>query len=70
MIASLQAASLQLDYARQLGGNGADTVVGMAMDRQGYLYIAGNTTSHDFPATGMQRRPGGSNLFRIDDGGA
>jgi len=38
-------------YETFLGGSGSDSSVGIAVDSGGFAYIAGNTTSPDFPTT-------------------
>ncbi len=40
-----------IDYATYLGGSYADTAVGIAVDSTGSAYVAGNTSSPDFPVT-------------------
>lgn len=40
-----------IDYVTYLGGSRADSVVGMAVDSSGSAYVAGNTSSPDFPVT-------------------
>jgi uncharacterized protein (TIGR03437 family) len=48
----LAAASPPLvDYVTYLGGSYADTVAGIAVDSTGAAYVAGNTSSPDFPVT-------------------
>ncbi len=39
------------DYVSYLGGTYTETVVGVAVDRAGSAYVAGNTNSPDFPIT-------------------
>ena len=39
------------DYVSYLGGTYTETVVGIAVDRAGSEYVAGNTTSPNFPIT-------------------
>jgi uncharacterized repeat protein (TIGR01451 family) len=41
-----------LEYVTYLGGNGLDTPVGIAVDGAGDVYVAGTTTSTNFPTTG------------------
>ena len=41
-----------LDYVTYLGGNGTDTPVGIAVDGSGDPYVAGTTTSTNFPFSG------------------
>src|ERR1700733_1876194 len=49
---SLAAATPPLvDYVTYLGGSYAETVVGIAVDSTGAAYVAGNTSSPDFPVT-------------------
>ena len=49
---SLDAATQPLiDYVTYLGGSYADTAVGIAVDSTGAAYVAGNTSSPDFPVT-------------------
>ena len=50
-IAGLNAAGSALLYSSFLGGSGADAAYGLSIDRQGALYLAGQTLSVDFPAT-------------------
>jgi uncharacterized protein (TIGR03437 family) len=40
-----------IDYVTYLGGSYADTAVGIAVDSGGSAYVAGNTSSPDFPVT-------------------
>ena len=40
-----------LSYATYLGGSGTDTVSALAVDAAGSAYVAGTTTSIDFPTT-------------------
>jgi uncharacterized repeat protein (TIGR01451 family) len=40
-----------LDYVTYLGGNGIDTPVGIEVDSAGDPYVAGTTSSSDFPTT-------------------
>jgi uncharacterized protein (TIGR03437 family) len=56
-----------LRWVQALGGSGVSTVAGAAADSQGNFYIAGSTSSLDFPTTsGARRAPGGSPLILID----
>src|ERR1700687_2562902 len=57
-----------LQWVQTIGGSGANQVTAVAADAKGNLYIAGNTSSVDFPVTAsaIPRNAGGSTLFRID----
>jgi uncharacterized protein (TIGR03437 family) len=57
----------ELQWVKTVSGSGSSSVTGAATDSQGNLYIAGNTTSLDFPtANAVQPQPGGSPIVRID----
>jgi uncharacterized repeat protein (TIGR01451 family) len=47
----LSAAPAVLDYATYIGGNGTDTPIGIKVDGAGDAFIAGSTSSTNFPAT-------------------
>ena len=48
-------------YTTFLGGGGADEARGIAVDVQGYIYLAGSTSSLNFPTRGaIQSATGGS----------
>ncbi|HEX3747704.1 MAG TPA: SBBP repeat-containing protein [Bryobacteraceae bacterium] len=49
-----------LDFSTFLGGSGADTANGIAVDNSGNSYIVGDTTSLNFPANGYQTANRGS----------
>ncbi|MEO8127354.1 MAG: hypothetical protein ABI822_09700 [Bryobacteraceae bacterium] len=56
-----------LQWVKTAGGSGNTAVAAAMADARGNLYIAGSTTSLDFPTTsGTQATPGGSMLVRID----
>src|SRR5579862_6440815 len=58
-----------LQWVKTAGGSGFSTATAAAADAIGNLYIAGNTSSIDFPAvSAAQPNPGGSPLVRIDPG--
>jgi hypothetical protein len=38
-------------YSTYLGGNGGDSATAIALDRKGFVYVAGNTSSSNFPLT-------------------
>lgn len=50
-MAKLTPSGAALAYATLLGGQYSDGAVGVAVDRWGYTYVVGVTTSADFPAT-------------------
>jgi len=59
---SLPAQNLQLEYSTYLGGSGNDTANGLAVDSTGSAFLAGSTTSTDFPtANPYQPSFGGGN---------
>jgi len=43
----------ELVYATYLGGSGTDTLAGIAVDSSQSIYVAGTTTSSDFPTNGV-----------------
>jgi hypothetical protein len=49
-----------LVFSTFLGGSGADTANGIAVDPSGNSYVVGDTTSLNFPATGFQTANHGS----------
>jgi len=53
-VAKLNPAGNGLLYSTYLGGNGSDIAYGMAVDGSGNAYIVGDTTSSNFPASGVQ----------------
>jgi hypothetical protein len=48
-VARLSADGALLEYSSYLGGGGSDRVEGVQVDRQGHAFVAGSTTSADFP---------------------
>jgi hypothetical protein len=63
-IAKLSAAGNSLTFSTYLGGNGSDIGNGIAVDSSGNLYVVGDTTSTNFPATGVQKaKRGGQDAF-------
>jgi uncharacterized repeat protein (TIGR01451 family) len=50
-IAEINPFSSQLVYATYLGGSGTDDLAGLAVDTNFNIYVAGTTTSADFPTT-------------------
>jgi len=56
----------ELLYSTYLGGSGSDTAYGIAVDASGRIYLAGDTTSPDFPTSpgGFDRTlHGGADVF-------
>lgn len=53
----LDATTGALVYSSFLGGNGADAGTAMAVDATGNAYLAGTTTSANFPTTGTAFQP-------------
>jgi hypothetical protein len=56
----LNAAGNGLVYSTYVGGGTADSANAIAIDSSGNAYIAGDTTSMNFPTTGLQRSRAGS----------
>jgi hypothetical protein len=62
-VAKLTPQGSQLLYSTYLGGSGFDRGDGIAVDDRGNAYVAGNTTSTDFPTVNaVQPTFGGGNL--------
>jgi hypothetical protein len=65
----------QLVYATYLGGSGVNCIGGAAVDEDGNVYIAGTTTSTDFPIMGgavQDTAPGGAGdgfVAKLDSAG-
>lgn len=55
--------SNQLVYATYLGGSGTDTLAGVAVDVNFNIYVAGSTTSTNFPTTSSAFQPPSSVTF-------
>jgi hypothetical protein len=56
----LNSAGSSLVFSSYLGGTASDTATAVALGANGSLYIAGNTTSTNFPTTGFQLTNHGS----------
>lgn len=57
-VSKFDATGASLIYSTYLGGSGLDTSAGIAVDAAGDAYVAGTTTSSDFPnANGFQTSP-------------
>ena len=50
-VAELDPAGTSLVFSTYFGGSGQDRAFGMALDSQGNIYLAGDTTSTNFPIT-------------------
>jgi hypothetical protein len=61
------AGGMTLGYATYLGGSGADEGKGVAVDREAYVYLTGQTWSADFPAANAlyPTLKGGADVFVI-----
>jgi uncharacterized protein (TIGR03437 family) len=71
MAAAAYGQSASFQWVQQVGGSQGQTVTGLATDSQGNIYVAGNTTSVDFPTkSAVQAHPGSSGLYRIAAPGA
>jgi uncharacterized repeat protein (TIGR01451 family) len=70
------AGSAPLVFATYLGGSGTDTAAGIALDSGFNVYVAGTTSSGDFPTTASAFRtapvPAGNHVFvsKLDPAGA
>ena len=63
-VLKLSLAGNSLVFSTYLGGNASDNGNGIALDAAGNAYVVGDTTSINFPATGMQRgHHGGQDAF-------
>jgi hypothetical protein len=50
-VARLRSDGTAIDFATYLGGTGDETATALALDDDGAVYVAGTTTSTDFPTT-------------------
>jgi hypothetical protein len=50
-VTKIAPAGSSLAYSTYLGGSNGDSAAGIAVDSSGYAYVAGTTTSSDFPTT-------------------
>jgi hypothetical protein len=73
-VAKLNAAGTQWIYCTYLGGRAADQAYGIAVDATGAAYVAGSTSSSDFPvASGIQSQLKGSKdafIFKLNPAGS
>lgn len=65
-VSKLAADGTQLIYSTYLGGTINDYVNGLAIDGQGNAYVAGKTTSPDFPTTPGVVQPQRGNIFCLE----
>lgn len=63
-VAKFNSSGSALEYASYLGGNGTDTAAGLAVDAAGNIYIAGTTTSTNFPTSSATSSPPGQAPFQ------
>ncbi len=56
-VAKLNTTGSGLVYSTYLGGQGDDCIFGLVVDSAGTVYVAGSTTSVDFPVTGNAVQP-------------
>jgi len=52
-----------LSYSTYLGGSGTESLVSIAVDSSGDIYVAGTTDSADFPVTDSSAKTGLKNIF-------
>ena len=63
-VLKLSPAGNALTFSTYLGGSGSDAANGIALDPSGNAYVVGDTTSLNFPATGLQKsNKGGQDAF-------
>src|SRR6202167_2784899 len=76
-VAAMDSTGATIKFATYLGGSGVDDGRGIAVDAQGAIYLAGATTSVDFPeaklvqpseSAGNQSPPGGSPANGVSGG--
>lgn len=72
-VVKVAAATRQVQYVTAIGGSNSEQFGAMAVDRAGNVYLAGGTTSVDFPTTSgsFQARAaqGGAFLLKLDPSG-
>jgi hypothetical protein len=61
-VAELNPAGTDLIYSTLLGGSNGDSAQGIAVDAEGFAYVAGSTDSSDFPLTAHVLEGPGSGL--------
>jgi hypothetical protein len=63
-VAKYNSTGTQVVYSTYLGGSSADIAYAIAVDAQGYAYVAGETASSDFPVlNSLQGYAGGTDAF-------
>jgi hypothetical protein len=66
---SVPAAQPVIRFATKLAGSNSDAIAGVASDSAGNIYVAGTTSSLDFPTlNALQPKPGGSSFLRVQGG--
>ena len=64
LVAATGLADPFVKWKTTLGVNGRDRIVAAAADRDGNILVTGETPSRAFPASGFQKRPGGSSFLK------
>jgi len=65
-VTKLGPAGNTLLFSTYMGGSGSDTAYGVALDSSGNVYVTGDTTSQNFPASNFQKTNHGSqNAFVV-----
>ena len=57
LVANLSSDLSKLNWSTYLGGSGSDVVLSLKLDRQDNIFVAGGTTSNDFPTTSGVYKP-------------
>lgn len=68
-ITKLNPDGTQLVYSTYLGGSGADSITALAVDSKGDVFVTGDTTSTNFPATPQSSSSTSSAAFQTVYGG-
>ena len=69
-VTKINSTGTALVYSTFLGGSGADGGLGIALDSSGNAYIAGATSSSDFPTTSGVFKAANHGVFKTTDAGA
>jgi uncharacterized protein (TIGR03437 family) len=68
--AALHGQSAVFQWIQQIGGSQGQAIAGIGTDSKGNIYVAGSTSSLDFPVkSAIQPHPGSSGLLRVDGPG-